>query len=123
LTVLNNYTDLEPLEDDDVCYQILAYYDVQQGSTKVENCLNSGVIKNNNVSRATLYPNPFKNEINISSLEAVKSVQIMNITGQKVKEVTFDCKTISTGELSNGIYFVIIESITGNRTVHKMIKN
>jgi len=76
----------------------------------------------NVLSSVVLYPNPFKNEINISNSEVVKRVQITNATGQKVKSVTFDGKTISTGELANGVYFVEIESITGDKVVYKMVK-
>jgi hypothetical protein len=80
-------------------------------------------IEHNILSNVVLYPNPFTNEINISNSSNVKSVQIMNATGQKAKEVIFTGKPISTGELSSGIYFVVIESITGEKVVHKMIKN
>jgi hypothetical protein len=74
------------------------------------------------LSVVMLYPNPFTNEINVSNSSEVKNIQITNATGQKVKEVRFNGKSISTGELSNGIYFVIIESVTGAKVVHKMIK-
>jgi hypothetical protein len=42
--------------------------------------------------------------------------------GQKVKEVILTGKTISTGELVNGIYFITIEGYNGERGVYKMIK-
>ena len=79
-------------------------------------------IKGNILSNVVLYPNPFKNEINISNPEVVKSIEITNATGQKVKSVTFNGKTISTGELASGVYFVIIESVAGEKVVHKMVK-
>ncbi|MCL2247503.1 MAG: T9SS type A sorting domain-containing protein, partial [Lentimicrobiaceae bacterium] len=79
-------------------------------------------INDNVLSSVALYPNPFGNEINITNPEVVKSVEITTATGLKVKEVTFDGKTISTGSLSTGIYFITIESITGSKAVHKMVK-
>jgi len=79
-------------------------------------------IRDNIISNIVLYPNPFKNEINISEPAVVKSVQLTNAAGQKVKSVTFNGKSISTGELTNGIYFVIVESITGEKVVYKMVK-
>ena len=79
-------------------------------------------IRDNILSSVVLYPNPFKNEINISNPSAVKSVQITNASGQKIKSVIFDGKTISTGALTNGIYFVEIESVAGGKTVYKMVK-
>ena len=79
-------------------------------------------IRENILSSLVLFPNPFKNEINISNPNVVKSVQITNAAGQKVKSVIFDGKSITTGELANGIYFVEIESISGEKAVYKMIK-
>jgi hypothetical protein len=69
-----------------------------------------------------LYPNPFTNEINISNPAIVKNVQITNLTGQKVKEVEFNGKSIKTGSLVSGVYFVVIESITRDKTVYKIFK-
>ena len=79
-------------------------------------------IDSKTLSSVGLYPNPFENEINITNYSDVKSVQIVNVTGQKVKEVIIDGKTISTKELTSGIYFITIESITGDKVVYKMIK-
>ena len=74
------------------------------------------------LSDVILYPNPFTNEINISDPNMIKSVQITNATGQKVKEVDFNGKLITTRELYSGIYFIVIESITGEKVVYKMVK-
>ena len=79
-------------------------------------------IKAESLSETVLYPNPFKNEINIIAPYAVKSVQISNATGQKVKSITFDGSAISTKELAQGIYFVIIEGYNNEKEVKKMIK-
>jgi hypothetical protein len=49
-------------------------------------------------------------------------VQITTLTGQNVKEVIFNGKTISTGDLASGIYFVTIEGYNGEKGVYKMIK-
>ncbi|MCL2245490.1 MAG: DUF2436 domain-containing protein, partial [Lentimicrobiaceae bacterium] len=83
--------------------------------------LPSSVIENA-LSNIVLYPNPFNNEINISNPEIVKNVQITNLTGQIVKTVNFNGKAISTGDLGIGIYFVTIESITGEKVTMKMVK-
>jgi hypothetical protein len=74
------------------------------------------------IDNVVLYPNPFTNEISVSNPSFVKSVVITNATGQIVKTVAFDGKTISTKELASGIYFVIIENHNGEKTVNKMIK-
>jgi hypothetical protein len=79
-------------------------------------------ILTNTLSEATLHPNPFTNEIRINASVPIKSVQITNAIGQKVKEVIFNGKSISTSDLANGAYFVTIESFNGEKAVHKMIK-
>ena len=79
-------------------------------------------VDENVLSNVVLYPNPFANEIRISNPDLVKSVEITNITGQKVKHVIFNGSTISAGELGAGIYFITIESFTGEKVTHKMVK-
>ena len=69
-----------------------------------------------------LYPNPFTNEIYISNPESVKSIEIRNIVGQKIKEFALQGKSIPTKELLNGVYFITLENFTGERSVYKMIK-
>jgi len=80
-------------------------------------------IKDNILSNVILFPNPFKDEITISNPELVKSVQITNLLGQKIKEITFDGKSIITRDLGAGFYFIEIESFTGETSVNKMVKN
>ena len=70
-------------------------------------------IKDNNLSNVVLFPNPFKDEITVSNPELVKSIQITNLLGQKVKKNTFDGKSIITKDFCAGIYFIEIESFTG----------
>ena len=84
--------------------------------------IKQGGINDNELANVVLYPNPFSNEINISNSASVKSIEITNLAGQKVKSVIFNGKSISTGDLAAGIYFITIESITGNKVVHKMVK-
>jgi hypothetical protein len=68
-----------------------------------------------------LYPNPFTNEINISNPELVKNVRITNTSGQTVKDVIFNGKSIVTSELASGIYFVTVEGFDGEKAVYKMV--
>jgi hypothetical protein len=76
----------------------------------------------NNPINIVLYPNPFTNEILISNPEHVKSVQIMDVLGQTVKHVIFNGKSITTGELSSGLYFVAVETLAGEKMIQKMVK-
>jgi len=74
------------------------------------------------LSNLVLSPNPFKNEINISDPNVVKSVKITDVAGQKLKHIIFNGKSISTDDLASGIYFVEVESISGEKAVYKMVK-
>jgi len=76
----------------------------------------------NNLENVVLFPNPFTNEINISYPELVKNIQITDIIGQQIKEVTFNGKTIQCGSLSSGVYFVELESFSGERKIYKLVK-
>jgi hypothetical protein len=78
-------------------------------------------ISTNTLSAVNLYPNPFKDEIYVSSPELVKNIQIMSPIGQLLKHEVSN-KTISTCELSSGIYFVVIEGYNGDKLIYKMIK-
>jgi hypothetical protein len=80
-------------------------------------------INGNNISNIQLYPNPFTNIIYVSHPELVKNVQIVDIMGKIVKQISFTGKYFTTENLGTGIYFVTIESITGDRTIYKMVKN
>ena len=68
----------------------------------------------------SIYPNPAKNNINISTKEAIEKIHIYSIQGILVKEITNN-KTMDVSNLSNGIYF--IEVTSGKRkSVQKIIK-
>ena len=79
-------------------------------------------IKEKNLENVSIYPNPFTNHINITNASLVKGIQIMNIAGQLVNNVDFQGNKVSTDNIVNGIYFVIIEGINGEKVVHKMVK-
>ena len=79
-------------------------------------------IKPNVASKVVLYPNPFKDEIFINSEYSVVNIKIFNAMGQKVKDEVFNNNPINTSNLSSGVYFMIIESSSGEKEVHKMVK-
>lgn len=70
----------------------------------------------------TMYPNPVKNELFISSENDIQKVEIYNITGQRILEVN-NSKRINTSSLRNGIYMVKLTSENGGVSVKKLIKN
>jgi hypothetical protein len=75
----------------------------------------------NHLSNLVLYPNPFTGEIHINHPELVKHIQITNTIGENIENVLFNGKSIITKNLSNGIYIVKIEFISGEKSFYKMI--
>ena len=72
----------------------------------------------NTLSDIIIYPSPFKDEINIITPNLIKSVEIMTVTGQKIKDIIFAHKTINTSNLGSGVYFVVIEGIEGSKSIY-----
>jgi len=71
----------------------------------------------------TLFPNPTSGILhikNITNLE-ITNIIIKNGVGQKIIE-SQNVNKIDLSKLSNGIYYVSIENIKGNKTVYKIIK-
>ena len=68
-----------------------------------------------------VYPNPVSNTLTIESQISLEKVEVYSILGQKVKEINSDFKSISTSNLSSGVYTVRIHSENGF-TSKKIIK-
>jgi hypothetical protein len=68
-----------------------------------------------------LYPNPVSDNLTIDSKLQLKKVEIYSILGQRIKEFKSGFKSISTGDLSSGIYIVRMYSEKGT-AVKKLIK-
>ncbi|HCY00351.1 MAG TPA: hypothetical protein DG754_09455 [Bacteroidales bacterium] len=92
--------------------------DVEESIALTPTGIESGFLSNLKV-----YPNPFSNEISITSANRVNRVIITSIVGQCVMDITLNgSETINTSELSNGIYLVTFEGHKGEHAVRKMIK-
>jgi hypothetical protein len=70
---------------------------------------------------ASVYPNPAKDVLNISSKENYKSVKIYNLLGQLVMEKAFD-KTINVSALEKGSYIINITKQDNSAENIKFIK-
>lgn len=86
------------------------------------------ITSNSQSSDISIYPNPFVNFINIKSENNISSIRIMNITGELVyeesivgfkKEIKIDASDLN---LTQGIYFLMIETDSGVETV-RILKN
>jgi len=93
------------------------------------NCYDTGGIFMNlvDVSKdniVSLYPNPAKSEVNISSESIINSIEIYNPLGQKVYQTKLNTKlkSIDINSLSKGIYIIGVNTDKGY-VKKKFIKN
>lgn len=70
-----------------------------------------------------VYQNPFNDNVEVECAEIIKNISIYSISGQIVDKVTANSTkvNIATGNLSNGVYMLKIETENGAKTV-KFIK-
>lgn len=92
------------------------------GDNKVAWYKNIGLgIEENNLNNFTVYPNPTKNKVKITSNQTIATVNIFNLLGQKIKEIR-SANTIDLSGLDSGVYLLQIKTKTGTPQTHKIIK-
>jgi len=71
----------------------------------------------------TIYPNPFKNTLQVNASEVIQSVTLFNVQGQKVfsRQGTSNNMELDINQLQAGNYFVQVQS-QGNIETKKLIK-
>ncbi len=79
-------------------------------------------IEENEVGNINIYPNPATGFVNIESTDMLKSVSLINYTGQVVYQTPVNNNQIriSTNDLPTGVYFVRMETVNGISN-HKLI--
>ena len=83
-------------------------------------------VKNVYMEMIRIYPNPVYHEMNIVSEFEIQSIEVHNITGQKVMTETGIneyAHFMSTEELIPGIYLISVNGANGERALSKIIKN
>jgi glucose/arabinose dehydrogenase len=86
-------------------------------------------VDENDAFNVKLFPNPANNEITLdisNSTMILQSVAIYSLQGKLISSISeFNTQSISisTKELTSGMYFVEITNTDGNRAVKKLIKN
>ena len=80
-------------------------------------------IEDSKFGNLTVYPNPVKDQLQISNTTVIKSIEITSILGKQILSKSVDGlnSEIDLGEISNGVYFVKVKSNDGERIV-KVIK-
>ncbi|MBR3945797.1 MAG: thiol protease/hemagglutinin PrtT [Bacteroidales bacterium] len=82
-------------------------------------------IKNNIDEGIDIFPNPTTNILNITSQETISKIEIVNLTGEIIKQTKIDSNnaTCNISDLSNGMYFVRIYGNESNCIfIRKLIK-
>jgi uncharacterized delta-60 repeat protein len=83
-----------------------------------DSTLSSETFHSNNL-KASIYPNPAKDILNIEMENEVKSVEIYSLQGQKV--LTSNAKNVNVSGLSKGMYLVRIEDENNAVATQKLI--
>jgi alpha-tubulin suppressor-like RCC1 family protein len=73
------------------------------------------------LNKATLYPNPVSNQLNISTSSDIQKIVIYDISGKQVKILEGNVNLIDVSNFKSGFYIIEI-TIDGNTTVRKFIK-
>lgn len=69
-----------------------------------------------------LFPNPVNDVLNIQSTEEIETVEIFSLTGQKINSFK-GINRIETSNLSSGIYLVQIMTVSGTKSIKKIVKD
>jgi hypothetical protein len=105
------------------------YFNEKNGSgAGVQNALNeaTGVSITPVEIKFSIAPNPASNNLNITYAKAIEKIVVLSITGQVVKEQSFDKgkinPSVGLGSIVAGTYVVKITDIEGKTAVQKIVK-
>ncbi len=86
---------------------------------------NVGINENPDMVSYNLYPNPVGNQLTIDNIGGVNKIEVFNVIGEVVKSIdnlSTAGVTISTSNLTSGVYFVTFHNESGVQTT-KFVKN
>lgn len=69
-----------------------------------------------------IYPNPFAEVLNISKVDQVKSVSVLDVSGRLVKTIENPSSALHLGDLKQGMYLVVLNMKDGTKQTMKAIK-
>ncbi|WP_127844333.1 T9SS type A sorting domain-containing protein [Psychroflexus aestuariivivens] len=118
------YTETEiVLNDENYSFSIDTSIPESMDSNRFQLTFDNTTLSTNNPELAntiSLYPNPVKDELNISGLNKFENaeVSVFNMIGQELNNVEFDneISKLNLSQLSNGVYLVKINTKEGSIT-------
>lgn len=72
--------------------------------------------------KVVLYPNPAKETVNFKNADKIKSIDIYEATGRKVKSVQINGENINVSDLQSGSYYFEVKLKDGSVSYQKLIK-
>ncbi|NQX97004.1 MAG: T9SS type A sorting domain-containing protein [Flavobacteriales bacterium] len=113
--------NLTCIQVDDATYSTTNWTNIDATSSFSTNCGTVGVNEITQNLELTTYPNPTTGKVTFSTTEQINSIEIHNLTGQKV--TTFNnTNTIDISNLTKGVYFAKIIAGTSKPIMQKIIK-
>jgi hypothetical protein len=91
-----------------------------------DDCIANLSIEEEQLVSFSVSPNPFINQLHIhsSDINAIESIEIFNITGQKINDITLINQTIHFNEpIASGFYFLRIKTKNNSIKTFKLIKS
>jgi hypothetical protein len=87
------------------------------------NCSTLGFDTDEITLKASVYPNPFEDQIWIESTQNIKNIQIIDVNGREIFASNYDAHSVSLNlkSFSSGLYFAKIKTNQGAET-RKLIK-
>jgi hypothetical protein len=79
-------------------------------------------IEANKLAAISLFPNPVKDAINLTSTEGVAEIHVSNVLGQTVIRTNAVANTINVADLNDGIYIVTLVSENGATVSERIVK-
>ena len=116
-----NNPNLTCIQVDDVTYSTANWISIDAASSFSTNCAgNIGINETFNLD-INIFPNPTTGIVTFSSTESIATLEIYNLTGQKVNQFS-NTKTIDISNLPSGIYTATIQTKSGKTALKKLVK-
>jgi len=82
--------------------------------------------ENNSISSFNLYPNPFNNQLTISSENQLDEIAVFDLTGKQLifmSQINSNSIILDLSTITSGSYFILIKDSLGNLSTEKIIKS